>query len=187
MEGDQAMMQYKSNVETVLTKLKSLLSPKAVDDMSLEIAQNLYASNARRVHNEGRAVSGSPIGKYSTKAAYFKAAATRSIQPKGKTGKTTFKNGKPHKTRYFSNGYRGYKSALGFDAGRVNMQLTGRLKADWVLLRSRNGYVIGFASEYGKNISEGNEARFRKPIWGVTAEDKKVNTIIINRYLAKLK
>lgn len=187
MEGDPPMMNYKSNVDAVLGKLRSLFSPKAMDDMQLEIAQNLYASNAHRVHNEGLAVSGGSIGKYSTRAGYFTAAATRAIQPKGKTGKTVFKNGKPHKTRYFANGYRGYKTALGFNASKVNMQLTGRLKADWVVLKSFNGYVIGFASSYGKNVSIGNEQRFQKPIWGVTSADKKVNGLIIKRYLAKLK
>lgn len=179
-------MIYKSNMDEVLGRLKKEFSPTNMDKMVREIAMNVYASNLRRVHNEGKAVSGN-IGKYSTKPLYVNPAkaGVRQFSKKGKTGKTVFKNGKPHKTGYFS-GYGSFKSAIGFST-TVNMEVTGRLRADWVILRSGSTYQIGFQSSYGKKISEGNEDHFGKQIWGVTDDDRRINTQIINRYLAKLK
>lgn len=177
-------MIYKSNVDSVLGKLKNMFSDKEMDKMYLEMAQNMYRSNLRRVHVEGKSVLETSLRHYSYNPLYVNPvkAGVRKIALKGKTGKAIFKNGKKHKTAYFSN-YGSFKTAIGFSR-RPNLQVTGRLKADWVIQKSRTGYVIGFRSKYGKEVSEGNEANFHAKIWGVSRTDKKNNELIIKKYLS---
>ena len=176
-------MTYKSNTDAVLSRIRNLLGKDKMDALYLEMAQNMYASNLRRVHVDGKNVAGASIGNYSKNPIYINPAkvGSRKFALKGKTGKTTFGNGKAHKTGFFK-GYGAFKKQIGFTS-KVNMQVTGRLKADWVLLKSSTGYVIGFRSKYGKEISERQESHFYAPIWGVSQADKKTNAQIIKRYL----
>lgn len=179
------MIGYKSNAQEVINKLITNLKPEKLDKMYREMAMSMYASNLRRVHNDGLNVSGSKIGSYSTKPLYVSPRGFRSFPLKGKSGKTTFKNGKRHKTGYFD-GYGKFKEAIGYST-TVNLQATGRLRLDFRVLKQGSGYVIGFLSSYGKKISEGNEDHFNTTIWGISDEDRQVNTAIIQRYLAELK
>lgn len=178
------MIKYKSNMDAVLGRLKTMLSENKLDSLYRECALGVFASNERRVHNEGKAVNGSAIGKYSRKAIYVNPARSpRAFSPVGKTGRTTFKStGKPHKTKYFASGYAGFKSNIGFGS-RPNLQATGRLRADWTILRTSKGYQIGWASSYGAKISEGNEIHFGKKIWGISEEDKRNINSIVKRYV----
>jgi hypothetical protein len=56
-------MLYKSNAQSVLDKLKKTLRGE-LDNMYLEIAEAVYASNIYRIHTQGKKTDGSLIGKY---------------------------------------------------------------------------------------------------------------------------
>lgn len=65
------MPSYKSNVQEVLGNLKRQLEQvkgPVLSKIVRTIGTTLVASNVRRIHNEGRAVDGSDIGQYKSKA-----------------------------------------------------------------------------------------------------------------------
>ncbi len=186
-------MIYESNMTKVLERLKGKL--KTASEMSAlqrTIATNLKASNLRRIHNDGRAVDGSPIGQYnSNKPLYVNPnRSPRKFKPVGRNGRTVFASGKKagqsHKTRFFAN-YSAFRQAVGRPSNNVNLQLTGTLLKSWQAEKQGTDWILGFNSKYGKDISEGQETKWNKLIWGVSKADERmideVTTEHINRSL----
>ncbi len=141
-------MEYKSNIDKILGPLKTKLTARNIQLMNKEIAQSIFASNLRRIHNDGKAVNGKSIGNY-----------------------------RPSTKRYRIKHNR--------EVAYVDLEVNGRLRLSWKMLpNGRNGYVIGFENKYGSDISGYMEDHFKKKIWGVSDEDKKVSERIIKRYFA---
>lgn len=179
-------MKYESNVTNVIADIKGKLK-KASDVSALkhEISIYLLASNIRRIHNEGQAVNGK-IGSYnSTSELYVNPKnSPRVFPPIGKTGKSVFKNGKKHKTGYFPS-YKGFRNKIGRETGFVNLQLSGKLLKDWIMLQENKDWVIGFKSLYGAQISRGMEQKYGKLIWGVTEKDLEQIKLIEEEFIKK--
>lgn len=96
---------------------------------------NIVALQAKRIFEDGIKSDGSQIGKYDTKTPLYANPVNYKgggkFKPlKGKTGKSKFKNGEPHKTRYFKN-YKELRNTLGRRIDRVNLQLNYDLFQDW--------------------------------------------------------
>jgi hypothetical protein len=166
-------MIVSSNLGEVLIELKGkLLEEKQYDKLALSIAQALFVGNLKRIHNQGLAVDLTSIGRYSTKSTYINPRySPQKFQPIGKTGRTTFANGRSHRTRYFGAGYKEFRSVIGRETANVNLQLSGLLKADFQVEKSGNSYILGFMSEYGSRVAAGNEAHFGKMIYGISSRD----------------
>lgn len=179
------MESYKSDLNTVLTNILVKISGANLDYMCAEIATNLQASNSRRIHNEGKNVSGNRIGKYSIKPIYVNPKnSPKKFEPVGKTGRKNFKSGKAHKTRYFNAGYYGFRKNIGRDSTNVNLQLKGGLKAAWQTKKiNNNSYAVGFWSEKYSSRAENLEDHFGDLIWGVTQQDKNLVDSIVDRKL----
>lgn len=164
-------MKYESNADKVLGDLKKKL--QASDKLLATIAQSIYASNLRRIHNDGRNVRGASIGVYSRKPMYVNPRnSPMSFQPIGKTGKRVFKDGRPHKTAYFEEGYTGFRKKIGRPTNVVNLQLSGSLMANWQMIKTPYGYALGFLSQKKGDIALGLEKRFNAQIWGVSQHDR---------------
>jgi len=163
-------MEYSSNANEVILRINAKL--KKASDVSLlqhNIAAYLYDENWGRI-TEGKAVNETPIGKYSSKPMYLnpkKAPRKFTGAIAGKYGEVKFKNGKPHKTKYFI-GYKGYRINVGRQVAVVDLQLTKKLFKDWRVQQDGKDWIIGFQTKYGSDISRGNEARFKKMIWGIS-------------------
>jgi hypothetical protein len=172
-------MEYSDNIKQVLSNIEGKLKKASdVSKLNRTIGTYLQKSNLRRIHNEGRALSGQGIGHYSGKPLYVNPKhSPRQFPTKGKNGQTTFKNGKKHKTAYF-NGWKGFRSSIGRETGFVNLQLSGKLLKDWIMEQRGKDFIIGFRSEYGTKISAGNEQHFNKKIWGISQQDYKEIEVI---------
>lgn len=64
----------------------------------------------------------------------------------------------------------------------VDLEVSGRLRLSWKMLKSGFGYIIGFGNKYGADISGYMEDHFKKQIWGLSQEDKEVARNIVKRY-----
>lgn len=179
-------MKYESNIQKVVLQFENKLNNIQVSKLQREIATYLKASNLARV-NEGKALDGTLIGSYnSTNELYVNPAKSPKVfPPRGKNGELKFKNGKPHKTGYFPS-YRDFRKTIGRKTGIVNLQLSGKMFEDWIMMQEGKDWVIGFASEYGANVSHGNEKHFAKKIWGVSREDLKMIDKIIKEFIKKI-
>lgn len=180
------LMEYKSNLNEVLTNILGKLSGEKLDLLNSEIATTLQGSNLRRIHTDGLNTKLTRIGRYSLSPSLYINPKNSPVKfiPIGKEGKAqNFKNGKPHKTKFFRN-YREFRKTIGRNASFVNLQLTGGLKASFKIKKLTNGYAIGFWSEKYSKIAEGMEEHFGKTaIWGVTEQDKKTADLIVERHM----
>lgn len=140
-------------------------------------ASTAHADQVERIFTDGNAVSES-IGNYNDSDPIYidPADSPRAVTPKGKSGNKVFKNGKPHKTAFFSS-YQEFRKAVSRESSFVNLDLTGRLKSEYEnsLQRQDN---FNFESRLRTDLSEqkaiGNQRRFGKVIFG--ASDKERDT-----------
>lgn len=181
-------MEYKSNTSEVIRSINMKLLPlKFLAPLQKEVATTIRASISRRVFNDGQAVNGN-IGQYSTNPIYVSPLnSPKKFSTKGKNSnsKSTFKNGKPRKTKYFSAGYKGFRSHIGRDTTKVNLTLSGRLFRSWVVGQYGSDWVVGFNSTYGSEVAAGNEGHFGKKIFAMSRSDWSVVGKIVYKYMQK--
>lgn len=181
------MPSYNSNTnEVVINLTKKLEGLKDTQKFALGLAQTIQASNLRRIHNEGKDVNGVQIGTYNSEPIYVNPDnSPRKFAVKGKTGKSEFKNGKKHKTKYFSEGYKGFRSQIGRQTSKVDLNLTGQLSKEFGIEAQGKDYVIGFTTQEAVDKANGNEERFGKRIWGLSKDDKKLIDQAIEEFINK--
>jgi hypothetical protein len=191
-------MKYQSNAQQVIGGLRARLeqmsgkkpSEYSVDKVVRAIALALYASNLRRIHNEGKDVNENQIGKYSTKTTFI---GSSSFVNKGTASKVFTKNNKLEwrtidkgskqvHLALLPGGYKQIRQIENFETSHVNLQRSGRLMKDYCVNADGKDYVIGFASDYGKKISEGQEDHFAKRIWGISRNDTRIIDKILKDY-----
>jgi hypothetical protein len=145
-------------------------------------AANALAKVKQRIHQQGQASDGGPIGAYSVKPIYISTVtgAGKGLNTHvGKTGKSVFstgsKKGQPHTNQYFAGGYGQFKSALGLsDGNKVNLYLTGELCNQLQLLGEpgSTGYGLGWTDEQLTERAQALELKYGKKIWALTEEEK---------------
>lgn len=192
-------MRYTSNAKTVLANLQLKLSKisgqtpseYSVDKVVRTVALEIYASNLRRIHNEGKDVNEAPIGKYSTKTTLIGSSSFinkgtvdkvfGSRKSKDLKWRTLQRGGKNVHLALLSGGYKKIRELDGYETSKVNLQRTGRLLKDYAVNSEGKDWVVGFTSEYGSKISDGQEEHFNTRIWGVSRRDSKIiDTILTN-------
>lgn len=196
------MLTYKSNAGSVVLSITEKLKATQMDMDKLvrEVANNFYVENLRRIHNTGKDVNIRLIGagKYSTKSTYIsvsqspvtitpagKSEEVYSIKTKKRTDKyatDTFR-GKKRTTRYYSDGYKGFRSDIGRTVSHVNLDLSGKLLTDFIIQNVNGKYLIGFESQYGKDISGGMEEKYNQKIWGVSKDGEQQAKDITIRFI----
>ena len=180
-------MDYESNISAVINDLtKEFKTDTNATVLSRVAAEQLLGDIVHRIHNEGKNASGGQIaGNYSTKPIYVSLTAfVRQGSPKGKTSNSaTLKNGKPRKSSYFQDGYKGFKQNQTGNTN-VNLVLTGQLQNDLLIGRSGENFGLSFGS-YGLELSKNLEAHYSAIIWFPTDKEYKNMTIAINEYLNK--
>lgn len=138
-------------------------------DKPLELAvRSVMSLQSKRIFLEGKNSDEGLIGQYGDKEIYVSPSTYPTLKKfplKGKSGKTTFKNGSPHKTGYFPD-YLSFKKAVGKNKkiSTVDLFLTGELHRDWA-----NSEVIGKADatkvnqhNYIVTLSEENQNKVER-------------------------
>lgn len=121
-----------------IAKQKIAIDNIIKEDKPLRIAvSSITALISKRVWTQGLNSDGSIIGNYKGGEIYVSGVvAEKTRLPKfplkGKTGESTFKNGKPHKSGYFTN-YLSFKKTEGRNkkVQTVDLFLSGDLHKDW--------------------------------------------------------
>lgn len=183
-----------SNLNDVLIDIekdvKETLDSKKSNNMLNDITVGLLRTMRRRIHNEGLTAKLISIGSYSTEPAYFnprRGAISVSAQNKGKTGKSEFNNGKPHKTRYYSDGYKGWRKANRRKTGKVDLFFKGDLSRGFTFQKFTNElFGLGFNNTINLKKAIGLESHFNADIWGIGVRENKVIDETIEMYLNKL-
>lgn len=126
--------EYIAKLEKKLSNIKTFSDPLRV------AAFDVTAIMGQRIFDEGKKTDGTEIGsKYSDKPLYINPNVLKEINvkatglgvPRGKTGKTKFKNGEPHKTKYLAGGYEELREKVGRQTSFVDLRLSGELRLDF--------------------------------------------------------
>lgn len=146
-----------------LAKLQTLLDDSDFkQSLSLIACKSVEADVKTRVFGDGGATDGSKIGDYSTKPIYVNPAKTVGL-PKFAPDKG--KSGKPHKTKYFGDGYAGFRKTVGRQTGYVDTELTGDLRLSLQTGTANGRIVFGFTNAKNAGKAAGLEKRFGKAIY----------------------
>lgn len=156
------------SIRDIIADLSHVTSPANVERAGL----TSFARHHARIFEDGKNANGGPIGQYSTEPTYVNPAnSPRTFPTRGKGGQSKFKNGKPHATRYFPDGYKGFRSINGRPTNVVNLKLSGDLSRSYVPGLTRRGYAFGFISKAFSEIADGNESRFNAEIFAASDEE----------------
>lgn len=127
-------------------KLDEQLSQISDAKFLLTSVTEVHARQVKRIFENGLNANGGKIGSYNSKDPIYVNPLDSPVTfpPKGKTGETTFKSGKGHKTGYFDS-YKAFRGAIGRSTSFVNLRLTENLKFDFTnsITRVADGYVTG--------------------------------------------
>jgi len=155
-----------NGLDNILNGIKLL--QESQQQLEQTIASDLLPEMRTRIHTNGLASDGTAIGTYSTKPLYINTTKTarKALPPVGKTGKSKFDNGQPHKTTYFASGYKQYKSDT---QGTTQVRLfeTGQTANQFKVLPGG----LGWDSDILFKRAKGLEKHFFKLIWGVTPKE----------------
>ncbi|HWB63523.1 MAG TPA: hypothetical protein VG603_08455 [Chitinophagales bacterium] len=160
--------------ERLEQRLEAVVATGIVHQAALPV----HTMVVERIFGRGQKATGA-IGRYSTKPFYAGAvqfAKHTALNAKGKSGKTVFKNGKPHKTMYLPQGYKQLKETQGLEGGFVNLTYTASLKNDFAtsLVSSGGMAVSGFNNQADIEKAEALKKKYGNDLFALTDGELKL-------------
>jgi hypothetical protein len=173
-----------NNLSDLANRLKSLNT----DIMLREVAEEVKDRIIKRVHQQGLDADGTPIGTY-TKG-YMKVRTgnypeTKITRGKNK-GQFRLKKEKKGQAGYFTKGNNKGKERPRYNLpndSKVILALTGQMQKYMQVIKTDNGYGIGYSNELNYNKAIWNEKRYKKDIWSLSVEELNVMESIAERYI----
>lgn len=145
-----------------------------------QVVVSVHTIQTQRIFVEGKNSNGSNIGAYnSTDPLYVNPNnAPKKFPTKGKTGKTVFKNGRKHKTGYFTS-YKAFRQNQGRQTGTVDLRLSGIMFRDFAasIVRQGNIWVVGFKNKENVGKFEGAQEKYGEVFKFTEAERKKFREV----------
>jgi len=139
------------------------------DNMLREIASDLKGEIKKRVHVRGEASDGSKIGVYSDGYMNVRTGNFKSkniVRGKNKGGKRPAYNRKADR--------------------KVILSLTRQMENDLSVIKTTNGYGIGFNNSHNYNKAIWNEKRYGKPIWKPSKKEVRSAENIVEKYVREI-
>lgn len=183
------MLSIHTNIEAVLHKQLNKLNALKPGGQTLDRALSAGAGeiltlSRERIHARGQGADAAAIGAYDTKPAYISASSHPAPgEAIGRHGTSVFANGKPHRSRYLPGGYNEYKTLIGQNTGGVNLVLTGELRDSYQVIKTTEGYGLGWTDEELRSRADALEAKYGKKIWHPSDEERAVLKALIAQYV----
>lgn len=187
------MAFFVSNIDDVIVDLEKELAPlvssQGLNKLMTDVTTGLLRTMKRRIHQDGNDANGTPIGggQYSTKPMYVnpsRGSVSIGLANKGKNGKSKFKNGKSHQTRYYSSGYKEWRTVNKKIVNKVNLEFKGDLRRDFTFQRRSNSlFTIGFSTYGSWEKAQGLTKKYKQPIWDIGTLENKIIDETVKIYL----
>lgn len=168
---------------TLLDRLQILSEVIADDNTGRRISQAaavaVVAEYKQRIFSEGLDSSGNPIGTYSVNPFYVNpttliGVAAAGVKPEGKNGQTVFKSGKPHKTKYLTQGYKQLRELTGRQTEVVDLNFSGDLFQSVKAVEVSGISYISYTSAIQSLKMSGYEERNNRIISQVTDQEQEI-------------
>lgn len=168
------------SINNAIGELADKLKSIDKDDLLKMIAANTLPEIRRRVHVEGKSSDGSQIGTYSKG---YMTLRTGEYKNKGKSnagyytkGKSAVYNIKSRKAAKYHSPRKVSGSSMRImynwpNDPKVILALTRKMQQQMVVLKTYNGWGIGYTNEDDYNKAIWNETRYKKSIWNLTEEE----------------
>jgi hypothetical protein len=141
------------------------------------VVADVHALQTQRIFVDGQNSQNTGIGSYNTTDPLYvnPANAPKKFPTKGKTGKSRFKNGKPHKTGYFKS-YSSFRQAQGRQTAVVDLRLSGMLFRDYAssLLRLDNKWIAGVKNKENAGKINGAIKKYGATVFKLTDSERKI-------------
>ncbi len=172
-----------AGITNVLAALSAIKLDNSDSSIMRTASLSVLAGMRNRIQIYGKGSTGQKIGNYSKKGAYFSLSrSNKSIgRPLGKnfngTRRSKFasgkKKGQDHKSRYFPDGYFGWKTAMNANVlGSVNLTLTGTFFNQMTILPTSKGWGIGWADKaFTERAKYFQNEKYDKPIFHASREE----------------
>jgi hypothetical protein len=150
--------------------------------ISQAAAIQVIAEYTQRIFYNGLDSTGNPIGQYSVNPFYINpltltTVAADGVIPEGKNGQKVFKNGKPHKTKYLTKGYKELRQLTDRQSDKVDLNFSGSLFQSIKVTENASVSAITYTNDEMANIMEFQEERFAKDISTVSNEEREMGEI----------
>lgn len=156
--------QYAVNIDNLLPQVNQL----AVQKVIVPAANELLANLKNRIIREGKNSSQQTIGNYSTKSAYFtrdQFDRRSSFKPTGKTGKKSFKDGRPHKSMYLPAGYKELRDVQGKPTDNIKANYSGSTMAAYQQQVTDTAVLQGMTDARSSKVRKGLEKQKKQDIY----------------------
>ncbi len=178
-------MRYTLNINEVVSIFKEQLAALAnPDGLVREVATGLLSEIRVRVHRDGIASNGQPIGTYSPEYMTVRTGSYKNAA----TFKTGFRAGQQKNagttTRGAAAGAKRTRYNLPADTKVIGV-LTGQMMNDFKIIDLADGYGLGYTNDENYKKSQYLETTYKKEIWQPTAEESQKVDLIIEAFLDK--
>jgi len=172
------MVTITTNIHSVVSALQAkLLTIADKNNVVRIVATTMAAKVAKRIFVNGQSADGGKIGTYSTKPIYVDPKnSPKKFSGKGKNDKRASKD---HKTRYFEDGYKGFREFIGRESSFVNLSLSRHMANSFTSgidnklpVATPLGYGIGFLNSEYTDRANYFETKYGKRIFALTELEK---------------
>lgn len=187
-------MSQLTNVKKTFENLRNGLKTIVGDGIVLGYKE-MEPVYQKRIFTNGQTTSGSRIGKYSKKPAYYSLTlksklkgrvSTGGLKPLGKAGSDKFSNGKKHKSMYIGTGYHGFRAAVGRQNNTVDLNLTGALSKSIQVGKKGGRTVYGFTNDEKAELAENLEKKYKgKKIFLTSRNEETIAVKTATDYITK--
>lgn len=182
------MIKVNVNIDEILNPVIQKLTDingEFGNNLLREVATTQLAEMRVRIFEEGKDENNGVIGNYSTKPIYVNPNnSPKKFETIGKTGRKEFEDGRKHKTKYFAQGYKGFKTEIGRNQiGTVNLSLSRDFQNKMTIIGTSDGWGIGWLEDEKYKRALHFQNKYRKQIFSQTDEEKEKTLVVINSYL----
>jgi hypothetical protein len=138
---------------------------------------DVHALQTQRIFVGGKNSQDANIGSYNTSNPLYvnPKYAPKKFPTRGKNGATKFKNGRAHKTGYFTS-YSSFRQNQGRQTATVDLRLSGALFRDYAssLIRIDNKWYSGVKNLDNANKLKGAIEKYGATVFRLTASERKI-------------
>jgi hypothetical protein len=180
-----------SGFEEIRNKIASI----DMDRLCYDVASTLKDKIKHRVHVEGLASDGSPIGTYSKGYMNVRTGNYEETRLKSGKNKGKFREEKSQakaQAGVFTKGPRKGQSRPVYNRGtkeNIVLSLTRQMEKDMDATNPipiESGYGIGYSNDFNYDKAIWNKARYGKKIWSLTQKENQLAQKIVSKYVNEI-